>query len=58
MHYQFLDSIFVVKQISPQFVFNVDESGFVDFVDMRDELVILPLDALDGNVKSANRNSK
>ena len=26
--------------ILPQFIFNVDESGFVDFVDMRDKLVI------------------
>lgn len=56
MYYQFLDRTFVAKQIIPQFVFNVDESGFVDFVDMHDELVIIPFDASDDTVKSAERN--
>ena len=58
IYYEQLDMVFVSNKVPPAFVFNVDESGFVDFVDMRDEIVIVPIDAPDGTVKGADRNSK
>lgn len=44
--------------VPPAFVFNVDESGFIDYIDMHDEIVIVPFNAPPGTVKSAERNSK
>lgn len=58
IYYQRLDLILTSNQVTPSFVFNVGESGFVDFVDMRDEIVVVPIDAPDWTVKSAERNSK
>ena len=58
IYYERLDLIMTINQVPPSFVFNVDESGFIDFVDMRDEIVVVPIDAHDGTVKSADRNSK
>ena len=58
IYYEQLDMVFFCNKVPPAFVFNVDESGFVGFVDMRDEIVIVPIDAPDGTVKGADRNSK
>lgn len=57
-YYKRLDLIMMKNQVPPSFIFNVDESGFIDFVDMRDEIVIDPINSTDGTVKSAERNPK
>lgn len=53
-----LDLIMRINQVPPAFVFNIDESGFIDLVDMKNEIVVVPIDTADGTVKSADRNSK
>ncbi len=57
-YYQQLDHTFICEKIPPSFVFNIDESGFIDFIDMRDEIVVVPVNAPEGTVKGAERNSK
>ena len=58
IYYEKLDNILLTNKIHPTFVFNVDESGFIDFIDMRNEIVIVPIYAVDGTVIGAERNSK
>ena len=57
-YYESLNSLFTSLNVPPAFVFNVDESGFIDYIDMHDEIVIVPFNAPPGTVKSAERNSK
>ena len=58
-HYQKLKSILENERIPPQFVFNVDESGFQDFVDATDMILVIPSDCQENElVYPVNRNSK
>ena len=57
-NYESLNSLFTSLNVPLAFVFNVGESGFIDHIDMHDEIVIVPFDAPPGTVKSAERNSK
>lgn len=57
-YYIDLNHIFQQTNVPPSFIINVDESGFVDFVDERNEIVIVPIEAPEGTVKSVNRSSK
>ena len=57
-HYKRLSSV-LNEEIPPQFFFNVDESGFQDFVDARDIILIVPNECPDEELcYSVNRNMK
>ena len=48
-HYQELDRMLVLEKIPPEFFYNVDESGFQDFSDANEQVVIVPYD-VEGDV--------
>lgn len=52
-----MDQTFVSEQFLPPFIFNIDETGFIDFIDRRDEIVVFLIDVIDGTVKGAEMNS-
>ena len=58
-YYNELDSLLIHENIPPQFVFNVDESGFQDFCDSHNLYVIVPSDANDEDYHySVDRTTK
>ena len=57
-YYEDLNNIFVHTNVPPSFIINVDESGFVEYIDERSEIVVVPIGVPDGTVKSVNRSSK
>ena len=58
-HYERLESILQSEDIPPQFVLNVDESGFQEFVDAKDMILVIPSDAPESEmVFPVNRNPK
>lgn len=57
-HYADLNSIFETYNIPPEFCFNVDESGFIDFVDIKTKTVVIPVEAPDDLVIGTDRNAK
>ena len=57
-HYIQLNNVFKTTKVPPCFVFNVDESGFLDFVDIKKHTVILPVDAPNDFVLSVDRTYK
>lgn len=44
--------------IPPEFCFNADESCFIDFVDIKKQSVIVPIDAPDDMVRGTCRSTK
>ena len=58
-HFDRLQSTLSIEHIPPQFFFNIDESGFQQFVDARDVVLVVPSDAAEKEMcYSVNRNSK
>lgn len=57
-HYADLNSILETYNIPPEFCFNVDESGFIDFVDIKTKTVVIPVEAPDDLVLGTDRNAK
>lgn len=51
-HYTILNNVFKATNVPPCFVLNVDESGFIDFVDVKKHTVVLPADAPEDYVLS------
>ena len=51
-------NVFKATNVPPCFVLNVDESGFIDFVDIKKHIVVLPADAPEDYVFSIDRNYK
>lgn len=49
-HYIHLNNVFETTKVPPCFVFNVDEPGFLDFLDIKKHTVILPVKAPDDYV--------
>ena len=41
-HYEKLRSVIEAYQIPPEFIFNIDECGFIDFIDMKKSHVVVP----------------
>ena len=58
MHYARLKSVLETYQIPPEFVFNIDEIGFIDFIDMKKRHVVVPEYAPEKLVLSVNRATK
>ena len=58
-HYERLHCIFENERIPPQFVLNVDESGFQDYVDATDMILVIPSECTENEiVYPVNRNNK
>ena len=58
-HYEKLDAILISERVPPQFFFNVDESGFQEFVNAHDTIVVVPSDYNDDEITfSVNREGK
>ena len=57
-HYKELDAILEKERIPPAFFFNVDESGFQDYVDSRPEVVFVPADSDEQVYYSVQRQAK
>ena len=58
-HYDRLGAILHNEDIPPQFFFNVDESGFQEFVDTKDMILVIPCDSPESEmVFPVNRNMK
>ncbi len=57
-YYESLNSLFTSLNVLTAFVFNVYESGFIDYIDMNEKIAIVPFNAPPGTVKGAERSSK
>lgn len=57
-YYESLNSLFTSLNVLTAFVFNVYESGFIDYIDMNEKIAIVPFNAPPGTVKSGERSSK
>lgn len=58
LHYSILNNVFNANNVPPCFVFNVDESGFMDFIDIKKHTIVLPIDAPEDYVLCVDRNYK
>lgn len=58
LHYSILDNVLNANNVPPCFVFNVDESGFMDFIDIKKHTIVLPINAPKDYVLSVDRNYK
>ena len=58
MHYTKLRVVLEANLIPPEFIFNIDECGFIDFIDMKKRHVVVPEYAPKKLVLSVNRSTK
>ena len=58
-YYERLDSILLFERVPPEFFFNVDESGFQEFINAHDTVVIVPTEYPSDEITySVNREGK
>ena len=55
-HYSVLNTAFINMHVPPCFVFNVDESGFIEYVDSKSHLIVLPKEAPNDYVLGIDRS--
>lgn len=56
-HYADLNKVLETYNIPPGFCFNIDESGFIDLVDIKTKTFIVPIEAPDNIVVGSDRNA-
>lgn len=57
-HYTKLRAVLEANLLPPDFIFNIDECGFIDFIDMKKRHVVVPEYATKNLVLSVNRSTK